>query len=195
MPVTYCSAHVGFRRGCVDCRRAAKRYKASGRPVMVAAVGAGRRLRALAAVGWSLSELAEVTGVSASSLAYVRASAIRVQPAVHAAVCVAYEHLAMQVPGGRGPTRTRAHAARKGWPPPLAWDDDTIDDPSARPCGLRGPWDDRPERGASRAADIAGLAREGLSDREIGVRLGMSRDAVAQSRHRHGIRAGRLMTA
>jgi hypothetical protein len=31
-------------------------------------------------------------------------------------------------------SRARNHAAARGWPPPAAWDDDTIDDPAAGPA-------------------------------------------------------------
>jgi hypothetical protein len=44
-----------------------------------------------------------------------------------------YERLCMTLPTDRYAKRTRAHAARKGWAPPLAWDD--IDDPAERPAG------------------------------------------------------------
>ena len=40
-------------------------------------------------------------------------------------------------PTGPGAERARSTAKRKGWAPPMAWDDDTIDDPQAKPVGLR----------------------------------------------------------
>lgn len=192
MAVAYCSAHVGFRRGCVDCRRAAKRHKASGRLVMVPAVGAQRRLRALAAVGWSLPAVAAVAGVPASTLAYVRGVAVRAQPRVVAAVARAYDRLSMaSAPAGSGASQARRHAARQGWPPPLAWDDDALDDPAGCPA----PGWARGAESAVRAeptdpSRVAALARAGMSDAEIARALGVSRSAVCKCRARRGIKAG-----
>jgi hypothetical protein len=60
------------------------------------------------------------------------------------AITRVYDELSMTVPqddeAGRSPRAGRIHdrqrrlAARRGWAPPLAWDDDTIDDPAATPA-------------------------------------------------------------
>jgi hypothetical protein len=100
-----------------------------------------------------------------------------------------YDELAM-TPGPS--TRARDAAARRGWVPPLAWDDDEIDDPQARPA--RGPrrWVTPPnaERiaavlagdlearqaltGPDRQQLVRQLHAEGLLDPEIVARTGMS---------------------
>lgn len=54
-----------------------------------------------------------------------------------------YDRLSMTLPTTHFANRTRAHAEKMGWPPPLAWDD--IDDPNERPqrdiAGIGNPED------------------------------------------------------
>ncbi|MGQ0467371.1 MAG: hypothetical protein ACT4QG_18900 [Sporichthyaceae bacterium] len=103
-------------------------------------VGARRRLRALACLGWSVAEISATingidgaTPVGESTLFAIRGarttSGIRFN--FDQAIRSAYDELSMrQAPEGRSATRARAHALRGGWIPPLAYDDETIDDPS-----------------------------------------------------------------
>ena len=52
-------------------------------------------------------------------------------------VSAMYDRLSMQpAPESITAARTRLWASRKGFAPPLAWDDETIDDPMAEPAGL-----------------------------------------------------------
>jgi hypothetical protein len=71
--------------------------------------------------------------------------------------------------------KARGHAARRGWPPPLAWDDDTIDHTGASPQ----PWR-RPDRGCS--LDLAAEARElaawGYARTQAAERIGVSRNTL-----------------
>jgi transcriptional regulator with XRE-family HTH domain len=108
------------------------------------ATGAGRRLRALVATGWPVRRVASLSGLSART-AYDLALGRRatVGPATAARVAAAYDRLWAAPPPARTPqdaaavARARRYAAERGWPPPLAWDDDEIDNPRARPKGLR----------------------------------------------------------
>ena len=124
---------------CVQCRtwRAAaaadykrRRYLAHS-PLMVDSTGTRRRLQALAALGWSSTDLARLLGVVQSTVNHWSR-----RPHVHLRtarrVADLYEQLSMQV----GPTpKARAYALRCGWPPPLAWGDD-IDSLDAQPEGV-----------------------------------------------------------
>lgn len=113
-----------------------------------------------------------------------------------------YDRLSMTpAPASRGATRARNDARRKGWFPPLAWDDDTIDDPVAVPCLLP------PVEGSDPAADewaiqhlmadhvcvldrptrvevVRRLLAAGWSYERVAARIGRSvsftRDAVAE---------------
>jgi len=98
---------------------------------LVAAVGTVRRLRALVAMSHDQQTLASEVGC-----AYTYVSALtgghrsQVTVALRESVRRAYERLSM-VHGSS--ERARLKAARLGWAPPLAWDDETIDDPQAVP--------------------------------------------------------------
>jgi hypothetical protein len=60
-------------------------------------------------------------------------------------IAAVYEQLSMRSPAPWGFQHSRAQliAKRNGWPPPLAWDDDEIDDPTATPYTgkAEGAWD------------------------------------------------------
>lgn len=125
-------------RPCMDAAvvvRKRNRYRALiGHPATVSVIGARRRVQALQAIGHSHSAIARAAGVPTCT---VRNVLLRESPTVyastHAAIARAFDHLALVVPVGHGPTRVRNAAARLGYQPPFAWDDDTIDDPKAKP--------------------------------------------------------------
>ncbi len=96
---------------------------------MLPSVGTARRIRALSRVGHSQTSIATRFCVNVQVI-----NRILVQPYVTslwaARISDLYEELQLSH-GPSGIARRRAEA--KGWPPPLAWDDDTIDDPKAKP--------------------------------------------------------------
>ncbi|MCX4571582.1 hypothetical protein OOK48_35265 [Streptomyces viridodiastaticus] len=97
----------------------------------VPSVGAVRRVRALYALGHFNYEIASAAGTSRDTvcaLAGGRWPTIKV--AVDDGVRAAYDRLSMST--GQS-AKTRLWAQRNGWVPPLAWDDETIDDPDAVP--------------------------------------------------------------
>lgn len=105
----------------------------------VDATGSQRRLQALVALGFSLNWLAEYAGYGRSYfkvvLAQDRIGIDRVR-----AVTEVYERLWDKKPLPETPqqknsvTKAKDHARKNGWPPPMAWDDDKIDDPKHRPA-------------------------------------------------------------
>lgn len=93
------------------------------------ATGTVRRLQALVAIGYSTTELGARIGVNATNTAHtMRAAQVTVRRARQ--VAELYEQLS-HLPGES--TRARLRAQRRGWAPPLAWDEDAIDDPAASP--------------------------------------------------------------
>lgn len=188
---------------CVPCRTAQadwmRHYRTrlylNGGPLTVDATGTRRRLRALACNGWTNDLLAARLGVSGSA---VRAWTYneRVRRSTVARVAALYDQLWDQ-PGAS--SRTAARAARAGWAPPLAWDDDTIDDPASRPDrghGLPAAFDEiavqRAMRGdravrlrpVERAEVVRRLTAVGLSATQIADRLGASSRTVVRARTR-----------
>lgn len=99
--------------------------------------GTARRVQALACIGWSLSAQAARLGWTVQNFAWTVNRREAVEARTAQAVAYLFEDLSMTpAPGSQSATRTRNHAFRNGWFGPLAWDDDTIDDPAAFPLVL-----------------------------------------------------------
>ena len=93
--------------------------------------------------------------------------------------------------GPRRPsTASRRRAVTAGWAPPLAWDDDTIDDPAASPAGVRSAADDRPDRHAT--ADLAAI---GCTTAEIAAIRHVDVHTIRGSRYQAARRAAARSTA
>jgi hypothetical protein len=124
---------------CTRCAVAYSRWKRlwlAGDPnreqATIDGEGTRRRLRALTVMGWSPPELAARVGMNSQSLLRLRNSAEsrRVLPATYEAVRRLYDDLWDVRSPGPHSRRLANLALRKGWVPPLAWDD--IDDPELR---------------------------------------------------------------
>ena len=167
----------GYCKGCYKAKRT-KWIRAGIWPGMPDAIGTARRLQALAALGWPPSELARRTGVSRSTFEHIVKGHIqRTSAGVVAAVSDLYEELSM-TPGPSD--HWRRMAADKGWTPPLAWDDDTIDDPDAKP-----------DRGEKRHADwgerFLELRELGYTDFDIAAKLKIRPESMLRQMDRYGI--------
>lgn len=108
-------------------------------PRKVDATGTVRRLRALVAIGWTFWAISERAG-HAKTWAFGLTQAQTVTPATRDLIARLYDEMWDALPPrGTGRekqayTRARGIAVRNGWASPLAWDDDTIDDPGAEPA-------------------------------------------------------------
>ena len=145
----------------------------------VGPTGTHRRLQALAAIGWPQAQLAARLGWTPTNFS-------RMLRHLHVAARTAllvqdlYATLWDQDPLQHGVTkqayvRARNAAAAAGWPPPAAWDDDELDDPTYDPAAHGLPRMDRAE---ARRMDIEHLISFGLSNDEIARRLDLSVDYV-----------------
>lgn len=122
---------------CDDCTAAKTRQQKTWRLKalhgrrQVDAAGTIRRLQALAAMGWPARVVGEHIGVTEDQVVLWRKGKhVKVLKSNAARVATAYDRLSMTT----GPSSwTRAFARNRGWSPPLAWDDATIDDPAAKP--------------------------------------------------------------
>ena len=139
---------AGRVAGCSeDCCLHASYVYEKRRRMHVARTGSGysvpawrvrRRLEALQALGWSMPVIAEMIGTNFRNLYHV-ARQEDVTRARFEQVAAVYDRLSMRLPPAEthlqriSVAKTKGHAARNGFAPPLAWDD--IDDPNERPKG------------------------------------------------------------
>lgn len=121
---------------------------------VVPAHGTVLRIRALVALGWSQSKLADLLAVQRSN--FRLAGTMQTTAGRARAVAVLYDELSMRLPPETehrdkiAASRARRYAADFGWLPPLALDDDRLDDPGYEPWFEHGNdvHDDVPESAA-----------------------------------------------
>ena len=188
---------AGYIAGCRGqcCWAAKQRYDkarrweahSTGRGRKVPAFRAVRRLQALQRLGWSMPALAAEHDLTHKSLYGVGR-----QPTVYRStldeIASAYDRLSMTLP----PTETssqrasaakaRNHAIRRGYPPPLAWDD--IDDIDEVPSTGWKPVRNRPA--AELFAELDHLTSLGVSEWQAAKQLGVTVDAIEKARERAG---------
>jgi lambda repressor-like predicted transcriptional regulator len=148
------------------------------------AAGTRRRLQALVFNGWSVRQLAARLGRTQPNLRLTLHRSERVRPDVAAAVRALYDELWDQAPPERdrferrSVTMARRYARERGWVPPLAWDDDEIDDPAASPADG---WERREgvRRWGVLAEDAADLLRAGEEPGRVAERLGVTRSTLS----------------
>lgn len=128
---------------CDPCQSAKYRYEKRrhrdaqlGRPRRIPAIGAQRRVQALMVMGWTARAIADAGGwLNAENIVQIlsRRELLRSKADRVARV---YDQLSGRV----GPSQhVRRRSLAKGWAPPVAWDDDELDDPEAIPHHLDQP--------------------------------------------------------
>ena len=99
-----------------------------GRTVQVPALGARRRVQALVCLGWSISRLAEYSGIDRQALDNAL-TGDTVTAWTHCRIAILFVELwDTSAPAGthrerQAAARARNRAARAGWAPSMAWDD------------------------------------------------------------------------
>jgi hypothetical protein len=195
---------------CYPCRSAAAdeqrrrrhRIQRDRTPAVQPAVGTRRRIEALHAAGWSGAQLGARLGLTHQGVWQCRMGPY-VYPGTAERVARLYDELWDQPAAGMHVVKVKNWAARQGFAPPLAWDDDSIDDPAATPADP--PPCDQPDdvavqrimhgtlrlpaaaRSPERIEAIRRLAAAGHNNFAIARRVGMSQTAVMKTRQRHGI--------
>lgn len=173
------------------------------------ATGTKRRLQALVAIGWSQARLARRLGLLPSNFGtLLRSGKCTAKRALE--VMDLYDELWNQPQFGTdwhsksAAARARNYAAALGWAPPLAWDDDSIDDPNASPdrgakVSAQGPTPEGAIRKSDAdAEDVEFLVNEGMTWDGIVARLNMNPVSLDRSLRRQGrgdlIRRAKTMT-
>lgn len=154
----------------------------------VDATGTRRRVQALIAYGYSQRDISRRLGYAADNLStLVHGDLTTVKQSTHDRVAALFDELSTR-PGTD--TRARNRGLREGWPLPLDWDDDEIDNPTA--TAERSPerhYDPRfdIERVEWRREKVATLTRLGLSANEIGAQLRVTERTVQRDRSALGL--------
>ena len=155
--------------------------------------GTHRRLQALVALGYSLAYLGrELETNNGNMLTLLERGQVTAQTArkVHALYNRLWSHpnTATNWQNKGAATRARNYAAARGWVSPLAWDDDTIDDPTAQPAttGMEATEGKRQTDIAARIENIEFLLNNGVTPYEVTERLGYKTPlTVARSMDRY----------
>lgn len=137
--------------------------------------GSRRRLRALARIGYGLDTLAAETEVGATTLAMIRSSNVRVTAVRANAIAAVYERLCM-TPGPD--VQAVQGAMRKGWAPPLAYDDIEADDEPTD-------WEYLPP---TREEQLGEWVDQGLGISFVCQSLRISKDSLERWCHRKDLR-------
>lgn len=169
------------RCACPTAREAYRLYRKrlhEGRqpPGWIDSTGVARRLQALAAIGWSTTTLGRRLGYDRRTVASLRNQRRpRILVPNHTRIVALYDDL-WDTTGGCTRTQRTAHA--RGWAPPMAWDDQSIDDPTAQPqLG-------RPGRGRIDLADITHLEAYGYTRTAIAERLHVDPESITTALRR-----------
>lgn len=169
----------------------------------VDATGSRRRIQALIALGWPWSTLSAALGLSWSlrQLAGIG----QVSRELQLRITQLYDRLSMTVPETYVPSgkaaQARACARRRHWAPPLAWDDEAIDDP----CAVPADWTQGIARDLDEYIDEIAVLRRAQGDKEVPVTPREAAEVVRlcrtwqltdrQIEKRTGIRATRHLVA
>lgn len=145
-------------------------------------IGARRRLQALMAIGYRHGDITPRLGSNSANLLHQVGDWISLEK--HQAMVRVYDEL-WDKPG---PSAKAVRSAQKlGYQPPLAWDDDTIDDPTALPANQELGKGEKHE--ANRTAfieDVEFLASTGALLPRIAEVLGATQEAVEKRLIRYG---------
>jgi hypothetical protein len=155
------------------------------------ALGAQRRLRALCARSWSPLALQRATGIPLALTSQALVKRDGITPQLARAVKVAYDRLWNQDPPCATASEEEAashvarDAARRGWAPPQAWDDDQIDLPEGRPEQGWKPSGRTTKLAVDLVEDAEFVRQNGgyrlAGNRQVAMRLGISRDNLDQA--------------
>jgi transcriptional regulator with XRE-family HTH domain len=151
-----------------------------GYGVRIDSTGSLRRLRALHAIGWTQTEIARRIGWTTQNLnRYFITKPAMINRGTAVAIGRVFDQLQL-IPGPS--QRSRNHARRNNWAPPLAWDEDTIDDPDAVA-----------DRGAHRPVSFPERYEEmrdlGYNDLQIIGKLGIQPDSLYRQLLRYDLPA------
>ena len=166
-----------------------------GATVVINGAGTTLRVQALVACGWSQARLAALLGRDAGNFGpVVHGSRDGVQVQTARDVRDLYDRLWNVAPPESShreriaASRARNHAQMHGWVPPLAWDDDTIDDPRAVAWYEDPDADTQDEKREAFIENVAFIAEHGETWLGLEQRLEQPRKQIREYLRRYGRR-------
>lgn len=152
---------------------------------MIDATGTRRRLQALRWNGWTLPQLATLTGTTTTTLRRLsNGTTTTTREDLATTITNLYDQLWGRTPTPATPSdalgiaEARRHARHMQWAPALAWDN--IDDPNEHPKGLDG------NPAHADIGDALLLLRSGVSPEQAAARVGIKRASLARQLRRGG---------
>lgn len=132
-------ARASHSRQMEDYRK--RRYLNGDRGMYTDITGSIRRVQALSYLGYSSTLIAEMLGRKHFNIGHFSNRQKAVWRDTAELICIAYEKYSMLSPEpGKATTAARNYARNRGYVGPLAWDEETIDDPRALPQGIPGSY-------------------------------------------------------
>lgn len=158
------------------------------------ATGTVRRLQALVAIGYSQARLGKQLGIEKGNVtALFNADKVTARRARQVKElfdrCWNRPQAGTDWHSKSAATRAKNLAAARGWVSPLAWDEDTIDDPAAVPD-----TGEKPQKQEASAENIEFMLSTGATREEISARLGAASWETIE-RRLHRIHRGDLVAA
>ena len=155
------------------------------------ATGSRRRLQALMTIGWSLRQIEIQMNYSHGTLTNVMTNQYitrRKEQDVKNIYNTLWNKKPIPVTHAEkvAVSKTINHARKKNYAPPMAWDDDTIDDPTATPA-IRGGDHKSINYLEERLEQVKHLYNLGLPDHVIADRLGISERTIIRDRTKLGL--------
>jgi transcriptional regulator with XRE-family HTH domain len=146
--------------------------------------GTSRRIQALVAIGWSQSKIAARLGILRSNFTAIAQGRTDVTVTRAKAVADLYDQLWDQTPphvewrAHIAYSRSLSYSAKAGWVVPMAWDEDTIDNPDTTPdLGQASPLSGRPNKFSIEDIDFI-LDNDPLTIDQLADRLHVTRDTI-----------------
>lgn len=178
-----------YNRGCrcpaaCEANRIYRKRRREGRnpPTLIDPRGSQRRLQALNVLGFSIAELGDYLGIRPSTVwSHMTGRYTRITRATAARIDAVYRERCMTPVWDNA---ARRNALRRGWVPPLAWNDiDNDDQPAVVPIG-RGR--SRGSRDMLEIGEIRHLIYGGITVDDAAHRLGVTVGALEKHAYRHG---------
>ena len=146
----------------------------------IPALGTQRRLMSLFAMGYSYAHIGRAVGMSRAGISgIVNANGALVSVDTARKIADLFRDWEMfPAPDTKEARRIRTIAKRRGYVPPFAWDESSIDNPAAQP---QMPTTDRD----GWFEDYLELQSLGLDDDQIAQRMGIRRDSLVTKVRRH----------